>query len=90
MALIGGIETDSGVIANYHIIGAVNWQKFTGISVQVNSYKDEIARQNNKQPVSTVSYFLQDEFTGVLPSMSIVYDCLITLPAFSALISDEM
>lgn len=98
MALIGGIEQDIGLVANYHIIESYQWVKGIhrygwaeglGINVTVSSYIDKAARLANKKPL-VLNKILLPVAGSISLTLSDIYNTLIQEEAYKTLTSDEV
>jgi hypothetical protein len=80
MAIIGDLNTPFGVNANYHIITSYGWRKFYTISVEISSYLDQTARNDNCPPLVSQSFTLANVPPNYAISVKDLYNEILALP----------
>lgn len=88
MAFLGDITADCGVIATYHIVDNLNWNKGNDCTVKVASYASQIAREAGNSPIFRTMYVLPNSPTVYTYSIANVYTALALNPVFSVMTSD--
>ena len=81
MALQKEYETSSGITANYHKIGKINYEKESGAYFEVEIYLNESARRDNKKPLETRTFY-SENINVDEPLVTQLYNYLKTLPEY--------
>lgn len=94
MALIKELETETGIITNYHNIGFIELNKTDGhLTARVCSYISKAKRDEGKRYVDVEHYLIPNEVWQPVYSQGgnlteAIYDYLLSLDCFQGAVSD--